>query len=169
MYHLMRQVTPLFYASFQTLSDLNFCFSFEASGGQSSGGSFTTYFLRIFRLIRILRIFKVLRRFRRAVEMYDLVMATMVKSMPALFVLGMFLILKMIFFGSIMYFLESGVFEVCINISYNHLRFTAAVICCFVDSDFATAILCSYFESELTPSFYLSLSRLLKTILVASI
>lgn len=66
-------------------------------------------FLRVFKLIRIL---KLMNRFAGVQMMFNLVIQTMRRSVEALTVMAVFLVLVMIFYGSIIYELESGTFEV---------------------------------------------------------
>lgn len=73
-----------------------------------SGGRGAT-FLRVFKLLRMLKIF---RRFKQSQDMIHLVGTTLMKSLPALAVLVMFLVLTVIFYGSIIYEIEKGKFMV---------------------------------------------------------
>lgn len=88
--------------------------------GRGENLPFLSSFLRIFRFFRILRVVKLVRSIPQAHEMLDLVKATVVKSLAALLVLMMFLLLQMIFFGSLIYFLEGGTFQVRPYLDIDH-------------------------------------------------
>lgn len=80
--------------------------------GQSKKGAAFLRVLRLLRVVRILRLFKVMRRFKVVLVMFDLIIATLVKSSVALGVVTMLLLLLMIFFGCIIYACEAGTFRV---------------------------------------------------------
>ena len=68
-----------------------------------------TQFVRVFRLLRV---FKMLRQFVNVQRMLDLMIRTITVSLPAMSVLVGFMLMGMIFFGSILYQAESGTFVV---------------------------------------------------------
>lgn len=94
--------------AFKNVVDLVTIIPFYVGLGSGSGGNTKgATFLRVFRLLRV---FKLLRKFKEAQLMFSLIVATMVKSLPALGVLVMFVFMGMIFFGSLIYLIEGGKF-----------------------------------------------------------
>ena len=71
-----------------------------------------TNFLRVFRMFRVIRIYKGINRFDQARKMLILVVRTMLKSMDAMFVMLLLVFMAMIFYGSIIYAIEGGKFQV---------------------------------------------------------
>lgn len=76
----------------------------------SRGGNKSfTVFLRVF---KVLRIVKLVTKVKGAQAMLALVYATLESSIDALGVLGLFIVMALLFFGSIIFVLESGSFQV---------------------------------------------------------
>ena len=77
--------------------------------GKSRG---VTLFLRVFRIGRVVRIYKGTNRIEQARKMLVLVVRTLLKSIDPIFVMLLFICLAMIFYGSIIYAVEGGIFQV---------------------------------------------------------
>ena len=72
----------------------------------------TQIFLRIFKILRIFRIFSITQRFKRFDNIATILILTIYNSYMALFALIFCSIIFMVFFGSLVYLLEQGVYEV---------------------------------------------------------
>lgn len=64
------------------------------------------------RVVRILRVFKIIRFSKKPQQFLELIAATMMRSTPALGVIALLLVLLIIFFGFIIYYCESGTFQI---------------------------------------------------------
>ena len=105
--HYLRYIF-LFKNLVDLITILPYCISLETSGQQHS----FLVFLRVFRVIRVLKFFEGLKKFEEVQIMATLLTSTLFNSVEALMVLVGFVFLAMIFFGSIIYSLEMGKFQV---------------------------------------------------------
>lgn len=84
---------------------LPYWIQFGTGSSQAQGAVFL-------RVIRILRVFKIMKFSKRPQQLLSLILKTMLRSMPALAVLSMLLVLLIIFFGFIIFYAESGKYQV---------------------------------------------------------
>lgn len=103
------QNTISFLFGFMNLLDLSCIIPFWMAYGPRGMDISNTAFLRI---LRVLRVFKMVRFLKKPRQFLELIWSTMVRSMPALGVLLILLLLVVIFFGFLIYFCESGIFQV---------------------------------------------------------
>ena len=80
-------------------------FFLQISGGSASGS--TLSIVRVLRLARILRVLKL----GKGSKGLQVLLATMVSSLPALVILGFFSMIGFILMGSLEYFFEGGDFK----------------------------------------------------------
>lgn len=100
-----------FFLSFRSLVDMAIIIPFYVALALQQNLS-NVQFLRIFRVFRAFRVFSLLNKYKRFEHASSTLVLTMYNSILALIVLAFCSLIFMIFFGSIMFVIESGTFEV---------------------------------------------------------